>query len=53
VPDFEFVKIISRGLLDGRARTREPDRLLQLVQARYPAVVTGGVRGESVLAPYL
>jgi len=33
--------------------TCEPDRLLQLVQARYPAVVTGGVRGESVLAPYL
>lgn len=53
VPDFEFVNIISGGLLDGRARTREPDRLLQLVQMRYPAVVTGGMRGESVLAPYL
>ncbi|WP_024286544.1 hypothetical protein [Cellulomonas sp. KRMCY2] len=53
VPDFEFVGIISRGLVTGRARTREPDRLLQLVQARYPAVVLGGVRGESVLAPYL
>ena len=53
VPDFEFVKIISRGLLDGRARTRELDRLLQLVQARYPAAVLGAARGPSVLATYL
>ena len=53
VPDFEFVKIISAGLVLGRARTRELDRLLQLVQARYPAVVLGAPRGPSVLAPYL
>lgn len=52
-PYLAFMAIICHGLLTGRARTREPDRLLQLVQAGFPSVVTGAARGGSVLAPYL
>lgn len=39
--------------IPGRTDWRVPGRLLELVQMRFPEVVTGAQRGESVLAPYL
>jgi hypothetical protein len=53
VPYFEFVKNASHGVAQSDAKAREPGELLRLVLMRYPAVVPDGVRGESVLVPYL
>ncbi|MCV2395251.1 hypothetical protein OEB99_13110 [Actinotalea sp. M2MS4P-6] len=53
VPDFEYVRIAARRASSESMNSRDPDRLLRLVQMRFPKVAEGEPRGKSVLAHYL